>query len=77
MKKSWSFIALVAALAVGTASAEEGPTAAGTKIINEAEITFTPEPTTGNPNPTPETIKTPPVETVVVPVPSFTFRAQG
>lgn len=73
MKKSWSFIALVAALAVGTASAEERPTAAGTKIINEAEITFTPEPTTGNPNPTPETIKTPPVETVVVPVPSFTI----
>lgn len=73
MKKSWSFIALVAALAVGTASAEEQPTAAGTKIINEAEITFTPEPTTGNPNPTPETIKTPPVETVVVPVPSFTI----
>ena len=45
MKKSWSFISMLAALALGTASAAGTP--AGTTIKNIAEIVFTPEVPTG------------------------------
>lgn len=65
MKKSWSLIALAAALAASAASAA---TPAGTKIVNQAEIIFTPEGGTKD-----TTVPSNPVETVVVPVPSFTI----
>lgn len=75
MKKSWTFISLLAALAAGGASAQGGTTTtapgttttAGTKIINTAEIVFTPE------NGTETTTPSNPVETTVLPVPSFTI----
>lgn len=73
MKKSWKFITLVASLAIGTAtaqttSASTSGTEAGTKIINIAEIVFTPEGGT-----TPEVVPSNPVETKVLPKPSFTI----
>lgn len=67
MKKSWSFISTLAALALGTASAAGTP--AGTTITNVAEIVFTPEGST-TPNPP---IPSNPVVTTVLPVPSFTI----
>ncbi|ANE42727.1 DUF11 domain-containing protein [Deinococcus puniceus] len=67
MKKSWSFVSVLAALALGTASAVGIP--AGTVIVNTAEIVFTPEGST-TPNPP---IPSNPVETKVLPVPSFTI----
>lgn len=70
MKKSWSLIALAAALAASAASAA---TTAGTEIKNQAEITFTPEATPNNPNPTPTTTPSNEVTTTVLPVPSFTI----
>jgi uncharacterized repeat protein (TIGR01451 family) len=71
MKKSWSFISMLAALALGTASA--AGTTAGTQIINKAEIVFTPEVPTGTTPPTPITVPSNPVVTTVLPVPSFTI----
>lgn len=77
MRTFSSLSAVVAALALGTAGAQTlatpPTTPAGTEIINKAEITFTPESTPTNPNPPSETIETPPVITVVNPVPSFTI----
>ncbi|AXG99094.1 DUF11 domain-containing protein [Deinococcus wulumuqiensis] len=79
MRKLSSFFSVVAALALGAAGAQSSTTPstavtpAGTEIINKAEITFTPEPTPTNPNPPSETVETPPVVTVVNPVPSFTI----
>ncbi|MHA0034994.1 hypothetical protein [Deinococcus sp. PESE-13] len=76
MRTFSSLSAVVAALALGTAGAQTSAppaTAAGTEIINKATITFTPESTPTNPNPPSETVETPPVITVVNPVPSFTI----
>lgn len=73
MKKSWTFISLLAALAAGGASAQSTTTpptpstTAGTLIVNTAEITFTPE--NGKETTTPSN----PVTTTVLPVPSFTI----
>lgn len=67
MKKSWSYITLLAALAAGTAAAQSTPTPAGTVITNTADITFTPEGST-----TPSTVTSDPVKTTVLPKPSFT-----
>ncbi|MFB9990664.1 DUF11 domain-containing protein [Deinococcus oregonensis] len=71
MKKSWSFISMLAALALGTASAAGTP--AGTVITNTAEIVFTPEVATGTKPPPPTTVPSNPVDTKVLPVPSFTI----
>jgi uncharacterized repeat protein (TIGR01451 family) len=71
MKKSWSFISMLAALALGTASATATP--AGTVITNVAEIVFTPEVPTGTTPPPPTTVPSNPVVTTVLPVPSFTI----
>lgn len=71
MKKSWSFITLLAALAAGTASAQQAATpatTAGTVIKNTAEITFTPEGST-----TPTTTPSNEVTTTVLPKPSFSI----
>lgn len=65
MKKSWTFISLLAALAAGGASAAN--TTAGTVITNTAEIVFTPENGTETTTPSNE------VKTTVLPVPSFTI----
>lgn len=70
MKKSWSLIALAAALAASNAFAA---TPAGTDIVNQAEIVFTPEPTPNVPNPPETTTPSNPVTTTVLPVPSFTI----
>ncbi|WP_291430116.1 DUF11 domain-containing protein [Deinococcus sp.] len=69
MKNSWKFAALIAALAVGSASA--AGTAAGTIITNTANIVFTPEGAT--PGTPPTTVPSNPVNTTVLPVPSFTI----
>ncbi|WP_291426913.1 hypothetical protein, partial [Deinococcus sp.] len=68
MKKSWSLISLVAALAASTAAATPNGAPAGTIITNIADIYFTPEGGTTE-------IKVPsnPVVTTVSPVPSFTI----
>ncbi|THF68282.1 DUF11 domain-containing protein [Deinococcus sp. Arct2-2] len=71
MKKSWSFISMLAALALGTASA--AGTTAGTVITNIAEIVFTPEVPTGTTPPPATTVPSNPVDTKVLPVPSFTI----
>lgn len=74
MKKSWSLIALAAALAASASAASVTPaTPAGTVIENKAEISFTPEPTPGNPTPPETTVPSNPVTTTVLPVPSFTI----
>lgn len=65
MKKSWTVLSLAVALTSGLAAAQ---TPAGTKIVNQAEIIYTPE--TGGPE---TTVPSNPVETVVLPVPSFTI----
>lgn len=69
MKKSWTFIALLAAMAVGGASAQTTTpaTTAGVKIVNQAEIVFTPEGGTETKTPSNE------VTTTVLPVPSFSI----
>lgn len=61
---------MLAALALGTASAAGTP--AGTTIKNIAEIVFTPEVPTGT-TPPPTTVPSNPVVTTVLPVPSFTI----
>lgn len=65
MKRSWSVLSLVVAMASGMAAAQ---TPAGTKITNQAEIIYTPE--TGGPE---KKVPSNPVETIVSPVPSFTI----
>lgn len=67
MKKSWSFIALLAAMAAGTASA--AGTTAGTTITNQAEIIYTPEGSTTPAPPVPSNT----VTTTVLPKPSFSI----
>ena len=64
MNKYWSIISLMAAMAVSAASAASTP--AGTKIVNEATLTFSDD--TGKEQPS---IKSPPVTTTVKAVPSF------
>ncbi|MBZ9750562.1 DUF11 domain-containing protein [Deinococcus sp. HMF7604] len=65
MKKTWTFVPLIAALAAGTAFAA---TPAGTQIVNRASIEFTPEGSN-----TPTDVPSNPVTTTVLPVPSFTI----
>lgn len=65
MKKSWSIIAIAAALSASSAFAV---TPAGTKINNEATLIFTPEGSK-----TPEKEKSNTVTTVVLPQPSFSI----